>query len=172
MGQPMAFARRLLSRLSHDALTLACLVALLVLGAVALAGPLGFRVLVDHSDSMAPAIRTGDVLVTKVVPPRKAKVGDVVTFHSPDGGRLLTHRVVERHLHPGGRWSFVTRGDANTGVERWAVEADGTVGRVSTRLPKAGYAMAWLGNPFGRFALIAVGGLTLAVLLARRIWAL
>ncbi len=145
---------------------------LLVLVSVAVAKPLGYRVLVDHSDSMAPAIRAGDILVTEVVPPRKAKVGDVVSFNSPDGGRLLTHRVVSRRLDPGGRWSFVTRGDANSGSERWAVDADGTIGRVSKRLPKAGYAMAWLGNPIGRFALIAVGGIALAVLLARRIWAL
>lgn len=158
------------SHLAHAALTALCAFALLVLGGVALTKPLGYRVLVDHSDSMAPAIRAGDVLITKVVPPRKAKVGDVVSFHSPIGGRFLTHRVVSRRLEPGGRWSFVTRGDANTGVERWGVEADGRIGRVSTRLPKAGYAMAWLGQPLGRFVFVAAGGLALAALLARRIW--
>ncbi len=146
--------------------------ALLTLVALAAAKPLGYRVLVDHSDSMAPAIRTGDLLLTKVVPPRKAHVGDVVTFHSPDDGRLLTHRVIDRGLRPGGRWAFVTRGDANTGVERWGIDAEGTVGRVSARLPRAGYAVAWLGQPFGRFLLVAAGGLALAILLARRIWSL
>jgi signal peptidase I len=160
------------SPLAHAALTALCAFVVLVLGAVALAKPLGYRVLVDHSDSMAPAIHAGDVLVTKVVPPRKARVGDVVSFNSPAGGRLLTHRVVSRRLEPGGRWSFVTRGDANTGEERWGLEADGRIGLVSTRLPKAGYAMAWLGSPVGRFLLVAVGGLALAALLARRIWSL
>jgi signal peptidase I len=160
------------SLLAHATLTALCAVGLLVLAALALTKPLGYRVLVDHSDSMAPAIRTGDLLLTKVVPPRKASVGDVVSFHSPDGGRLLTHRVVERRLQPGGRWAFVTRGDANTGVERWAVEANGRVGRVTVRLPKAGYALGWLGQPAGRFLLVAAGGLALSVLLARRIWSL
>src|SRR3712207_6626112 len=106
---------------------------------------------------MAPAIRTGDLLLTKVIPPRKAKVGDVVSFHSPDGGRLLTHRVVDRELQPGGRWSFVTRGDANTGVEQWGVDSEGRIGRVSLRLPKAGYAVAWIGQPLGRILLVGGG---------------
>jgi signal peptidase len=153
-------------------LTALCATAVLTLAAMAVARPLGYRVLVDHSDSMAPAIRTGDLLLTKVIPPRQAKVGDVVTFHSPDGGRLLTHRVLERTLTPGGRWGFVTRGDANTGVERWGVDADGTVGRVAVRLPKAGYAVGWVGQPVVLFLLVASGGLALAVLLARRIWSL
>ncbi|HEX2085161.1 MAG TPA: signal peptidase I [Solirubrobacteraceae bacterium] len=160
------------SFLAHATLTALCAAALVVLLAVALAKPFGYKVLVDHSDSMAPAIRTGDLLLTKVVPPRKAQVGDVVSFHSPGEGRLLTHRVIDRELRPSGRWAFVTRGDANTGVERWVVEAGGRVGRVTARLPKAGYAVGWLGHPIGRFGLVAGGGLALAVLLARRIWSL
>lgn len=163
---------RLRALLAHALLTALCAAALTVLLGVALARPLGYRVLVDHSDSMAPAIRTGDLLVAKDVPPRKARVGDVVTFHSPDGGRLLTHRVIERELQRGDRWAFVTRGDANTGVERWGIDAQGTIGRVSARLPKAGYAVAWLGNPLWCLLLVGGGGLGLAFLLARRIWKL
>lgn len=158
--------------LAHAFLTAICGVALLVLVAVAVAKPLGYRVLVDHSDSMAPSIRTGDLLLTEVIPPRHAKVGDVVSFHSPDRGQLLTHRVVARSLRPGGQWSFVTRGDANTGVERWGVATDGRIGRVTARLPRAGYAVSWIGHPIGRFVLVGGGGLALALLLARRIWSL
>ncbi|MDQ5807934.1 MAG: signal peptidase I [Actinomycetota bacterium] len=158
--------------LTHALLTALGAVALLALAAFVLARPLGFRVLVDHSDSMAPAIRTGDLLVAKDIPPREARVGDVVSFHAPGSGRLLTHRVVERRLHAGGRWAFVTRGDANTGVERWSVSTRGTMGRVAVRLPKAGYAVAWLGQPIWAVLLVGGGGLLLAVLLARRIWSL
>lgn len=157
---------------AHAFLTAVCGVALLLLVAVALARPLGYRVMIDHSDSMAPAIRTGDLLLAKDVPPREARVGDVITFHAPGSGRLLTHRVVERRLLPGGRWAFVTRGDANTGVERWTVDARGTIGRFSARLPRAGYAVAWLGRPLWAMLLVGGGGLLLAVLLARRIWRL
>jgi signal peptidase len=158
--------------LAHALLTALAGVALLVLLAVALARPLGFRLLVDHSDSMAPAIRTGDLLVARDVPPREARVGDVVTFHAPGTGRLLTHRVVERRLPPGGRWAFVTRGDANSGVERWSIPTRGKMGRVELRLPKAGYAAAWLGQPLWCVLLVGGGGLMLALLLARRIWRL
>ena len=156
----------------HALLTAVCAVTVLVLVGAAVARPLGFRVLVEHSDSMAPAIRTGDLLVAEDIPPRQARVGDVITFHSPGTGRLLTHRVISRRLQPGGRWSFETRGDANTGVERWAVSARGTIGRVTVRLPKAGYVIGWLGRPIWAMLLVGGGGLLLAVLLARRIWRL
>ncbi len=163
---------RVLGLLGHALLTAVCAVALLALLGAAVARPLGYRVLVDHSDSMAPAIRTGDLLVAEDIPPRAARVGDVVTFHGPGTGRLVTHRVVARRLQPDGRWGFVTRGDANTGSERWAVAATGTIGRVTVRLPKAGYALAFLGRPLWAVLLVAGGGLALAFLLARRIWSL
>ncbi len=163
---------RLRSLLAHALLTAVCAAAVLVLLAVGVARPLGFRVLIDHSDSMAPAIRTGDLLVAEDIPPREARVGDVISFHDPSSGRLVTHRVVERRLHPGERWAFVTRGDANTGVERWSVSASGTIGRVSARLPKAGYVVGWIAQPLFCVLLVGGGGLLLALLLARRIWAL
>jgi signal peptidase I len=163
---------RVRALLAHALLTATCVVALAILLGAGLARPLGFRVLVEHSDSMAPAIRTGDLLLARNIPPRAAHVGDVITFHDPDGGRLLTHRVVSRELQQGGRWAFVTKGDANTGVERWGVDAQGSLGRVTVRLPKAGYAASWLGNPLWCILLVGGGGLALALLLARRIWRL
>ena len=169
---PSAPRVRVRALVGHILLTALCVVALLVLVGAAAARPLGFRVLVEHSDSMAPAIRTGDLLVAQDIPPRRAYRGDVITFHSPGTGRLLTHRVLARELKPGGRWTFVTRGDANSGVERWAMDADGTIGRVAVRLPKAGYAVAWLSAPIWCVLLVAGGGLALAFLLARKIWSL
>ena len=172
LASPSVSRPRVRGLLVHAVLTAICAVAVLALVGFALARPLGFRVLVDHSDSMAPAIRTGDLLVAKDIPPRQAHVGDVITFHAPDGGRLTTHRVVRRRLNPGARWTFTTRGDANTAGERWDVPADGRVGRVTVRLPRAGYALGWLGRPLWAVVLVAGGGLLLAALLARRIWQL
>ncbi len=169
---PAASRPRVRALLAHALLTAICLATLAILLAAVLARPLGFRVLVDHSDSMAPAIRTGDLLVAEDIPPREAHVGDVITFHSPGTGRLLTHRVVSRELQQDGRWSFVTKGDANSGSERWAVSKRGTIGRVAARLPRAGYAVAWLSRPIWAVLLVGGGGLLLAVLLARRIWRL
>jgi len=151
--------------------TLACALAALALAALLLARPLGVQALVDRSDSMQPAIAAGDLLLSRVGPPAVVGVGDIVTFADPErSGRLITHRVVERRVEAD-RWAFVTRGDANTGSERWTVARDGSVGRLVLRVPRAGYAIAWLNSPLPRTLLLGFGALGLAALLLRRIWA-
>jgi hypothetical protein len=62
-------------------------------------------------------------------------------------------------------------GDANTAVERWSVEADGTVGLLTLRIPKLGYAVAVFTIPAVRFAFISLASVVLGGLLIRRIWA-
>ncbi len=127
--------------------TVACALAALTLTGLLLARPLGLQTLVDRSDSMRPAISAGDLLLTRLGPPGAARTGDVVTFADPGrGGRLITHRVTERRAE-GDRWAFVTRGDANSGSERWTVARDGRVGRLVLRVPRAGFAVAWLSSP-------------------------
>jgi signal peptidase len=157
-------------RWTHRAFNLVCFVLVMGLVAIGAAQPLGFQVRVDHSDSMLPAIAAGDVLVTRVVRPSELRAGDVVSFNSPDRrGIVITHRVVSRRMRAG-RYEFVTKGDANTGVERWTVSTRGKVGRMAFRIPRAGYALAWVGGKQGRIVFVLGGGIVLAGLLARRIW--
>ena len=139
---------------------------------LAAAAPLaaGDRSMVVRSGSMTPAIRTGDVIVVRPIPPAQARVGEVVTFQDPDGsGRLLVHRVraVSRE---GGRYSFTTQGDANTTQEHWRVPADGTIGTVAYVVPKLGFAVSWISSPFGRIGLIVVPALLLAISFLWAIW--
>ena len=69
--------------------------------------------LVDHSDSMRPAIRAGDLVFTESVPAAALHRGEIVTFSDRAlGGRLVTHRVVAIR-RTGSRIEFLTRGDAN-----------------------------------------------------------
>ncbi|HWH14742.1 MAG TPA: signal peptidase I [Miltoncostaeaceae bacterium] len=129
--------------------------------ATALALLAGLRGLTVLSGSMAPAIGTGDVVLTRTVPARTLAPGDVATFRDPGGsGRLITHRVLGIRVADG-RVEVVTRGDANTGVERWSIAADGRVGRVTARVPRLGRALAWTRTPGGRLLTVA---LPLAVL--------
>jgi signal peptidase I len=130
----------------------------------------GYRSFTVRSGSMTPAIETGDVVVTKPIPPLTARVGDVVTFVDPEGtGRLFSHRVQSVRAVSGGV-AFVTRGDANTSTERWRVPVDGSIGRVAYRIPKVGYALSWIDRGPARLALIAIPALLLLWTALVRIW--
>lgn len=138
----------------------------------AAAAPLavGDRSFTVLSGSMAPAIETGDVVVTEPISPLEARVGDIVTFQDPEGGdKLISHRVQSVGA-AGAVARFVTRGDANTSTERWNVAADGQIGKVVYRLPKVGYALAWAGSPPARIALVAIPALLLCAMALARIW--
>ena len=141
---------------------------LAILTAVTLVGHCSW--LVERSDSMAPALRAGDLLAVSRIGPSMARPGDVVTFKEPSRpGMLLTHRVVSV-TRDGNEFKFTTRGDANTGSETWSVRANGTIGRLVVRVPSAGRAVALLGRPQMRFLLLTVASLLLAFELLRRIW--
>jgi signal peptidase len=130
----------------------------------------GFQSFAVLSGSMEPAIGTGDVVVVRKIAPLDAKVGDVVTFRSPENpGRLVTHRATSIQAS-GETVTFVTKGDANTGIERWSIAAGGTIGKVEYRIPKLGYITNRIGSRFGRFAFLVLPALVLAVSELRRIW--
>jgi signal peptidase I len=132
----------------------------------------GGRTFTVMSGSMEPNVSTGDMVLTVPIAPGEAASGDIVTFTdpSPSGhGRLLTHRVA-RSARRGETYSFVTKGDANTNVERWTVPADGRIGRVVMRIPKLGYAMAISRKPAARVALVALPALLLAGFALAAIW--
>jgi signal peptidase len=65
---------------------------------------------------------------------------------------------------------LVTKGDAANGLQRWSVPADGSLGRVQYRLWKLGYALGWIHGPLGRFLLVAVPAVALAISTLARIW--
>jgi signal peptidase I len=126
---------------------------LLTLGLLYLAG---YRPLVVHSASMAPAVDTGDLVITRAVAPGTVAVGDIVSFHDRSReGRLVTHRVTERR-RDGQRVAFVTRGDVNTAQEHWSSDSDARVGTLALRIPLAGYAVTWLTRPAIVLGLLAI----------------
>jgi signal peptidase len=155
--------------IGNAALTL-LIAGAVVLLSVGVGAALGFRALIVRSGSMAPAIESGDIVVTRLVRPDAVEPGDVVSFRdSSRQGELVTHRVVEVRRE-GDRISFVTRGDANTGEERWSIDSRGTIGATVFRVPGGGHVLAWLRMPSVRTALLVSSALALAVLALRRIW--
>jgi len=124
------------------------------------------------SGSMEPAIATGDVVVTETFAPRRARVGDVVTFPDPSRGRrLITHRVRSVRI-AGGLAEVVTRGDANQAPERWTVPANGRIGRVVYKVPRVGRLAVAVGTPLGRMLLVLVPAVMLGAAELCRVWRL
>jgi signal peptidase I len=122
------------------------------------------------SGSMEPTIGVGDVVVARETSPMDVRVGDIVTFRDPtDHERLITHRVRQIHL-VGDEVVVVTRGDANTGEEHWAVPADGTIGRVAYHVPKLGYFLVWFHSRYGILLLIVLPTLLLGASELWRLW--
>ena len=131
---------------------------------------LGYRGFTVLSGSMTPTFRTGDVIVAEKIAPLDARVGDIVSFRSPDDPkRLLTHRVIAMRSAQG-EVAFVTRGDANTGVERWRIADDGVLGHVKYKIPKIGYVANRAASRIGRILFLVVPALLLGILELRRIW--
>ena len=145
-------------------------IALTALLAVGVSFALGYRTFAVLSGSMEPAIHGGDAVVDEPIPPRAARVGDVVTFKDPGrGGKLVTHRVRSVRPH-GATVAMITKGDANNAVERWNVPASGSIGRVRYRLTAAGRAIALARGSYGRLLLIALPALLLGLYELNRIW--
>lgn len=155
----MRFAPSL--RVVDRASTLLCAVAIAALVAMAASHVVAHEWLVERSGSMRPALRAGDLLGTTHTPATAIRTGDVVTYaDAARGGRLITHRVIAI-ARDGGRVIFSTKGDANTGAERFAVPAASTVQRVSSRTPRLGGVllamdrMPWWALPIGAVTVVA-----------------
>jgi signal peptidase I len=140
------------------------------IGAVVLPYAVGGRSYTVMSGSMEPRIHTGDVVAEERIAPRDMRSGDIVTFQDPDvAGRMITHRVRSLREHDG-VVSVVTKGDANTTVERWTIPVSGQLGRVRYRVAHVGYALAFTRTAPGKLLLVVLPALLLGILELRRIW--
>lgn len=157
-------------RLAGGAATIAGAVVAASLLAVGALVASGHRPMVEQSDSMAPMLRAGDVLFVKETSAADAEKGDVITFaDSEHPGRTITHRVESVAQTDRGALAFVTRGDANTGVERWQARPGAAIGRYVFRIPKAGYLVEHTRNGVWR-VLVVIAALSVCAGALTRIW--
>ena len=149
------------------------LVAGMVAGLILAAGLpvlLGMRSFTVMSGSMRPALGVGDVVVTRPIAARDARVGDVITFSDPGRKRkLTTHRVTSIHI-AGERVLVATKGDANDTPERWSVGTSGRVGRVAYHVPLIGYGLVWTHGKYARLLLVVIPAILLGFIELARIW--
>jgi len=146
---------------------LAAVLCLLALG-LGLRGA-GLTALVDYSDSMAPAIHAGDVVITRGATAADLRPGQIATLLDPASGRLITHRVTAT-ARSGGRVVVTTRGDANSATERWALRPGAEVRTMAARIPAVGHAILWISSGGVRILLAGLGCALLAAAVLRRIW--
>ncbi|OZF46676.1 signal peptidase I [Rhodococcus sp. 14-1411-2a] len=119
----------------------------------------GITPLVFRSGSMAPAIDTGALALSKTTPVADIEVGDIVKVTNSSGAGI-THRVVEIGAVGTDSAQLFLQGDANAepDAESYVVsEAD----RVFFSVGKLGYAVSWLSGPVAVF----IGGIAVGALL-------
>lgn len=143
---------------------LGTLLILLVLGLLLA----GFRILIVQSDSMAPSLRSGDIIVTRLQPAGTMAPGDIVSYKST-GEDLITHRVISAQA-TGTDIDVITSGDAIRSHENWSVPADGTVGVLQFRIPRLGWLVGWALTAEGRFVATLTLASVIGVLVIREIW--
>jgi signal peptidase I len=165
-ARPQGRASRFVRPLVVALVAFACAIA----AAVTVPSLFGHQSFVVLSGSMEPVISTGDIVVVEQIKPAEARIGDVVSFRSPDvPGKIITHRVVDVRA-VGEELRFVTKGDANNAAERWTIARSGTIGRAGYQVPKLGYVTNRIGSAYGRIAFIVIPALLLAAFELRRIW--
>lgn len=119
----------------------------------------GFIVMNIQSGSMEPAIKTGDLIITKTVKkPYELKVGDVVSYVGYENKDLIiiTHRITSV-VGEGGAVSYVTKGDNNPTVDEVEVTPSSIVSKYDgIRIPVLGTIFSFLSGRVGFFISIVL----------------
>ena len=128
----------------------------------------GWRVDAVFSGSMEPQLKVGGMVVTRPVAAEEIKAGDIITFYSPQGGQLTSHRVMA--VEDGSSFYFRTKGDANEDADPFIVPAENVVGKVRFHIPYLGYATQFVKTRLGLLLTLCLPGLIITVMEVRNIW--
>ena len=98
-----------------------CVLALILMAALLVGIVSGYRPLVDHSDSMRPAIRAGDLLITHAEPAGSIASRRDRLLQGPGAGRESSSPTESSpSIRRGRGCDFITKGDANAAPESWS----------------------------------------------------
>jgi signal peptidase I len=111
----------------------------------------GWKTTTVMTDSMAPSVRAGDIVVAMPHSDPAALLGRVILFNDPDhAGVLRLHRLVA----PNSDGMLITRGDANAAADSSPVALEDVLGVAVMRTPALGMPYVWARE--GRWELILV----------------
>lgn len=111
----------------------------------------GYKPFIVLSGSMEPAIMAGDLIVTKNVDPENVAVGDVISFRV-ENDIMVSHRVTE--IQTAGGLSFLTKGDANVGMDAVSVQPETIEGLYIWRGAGLGKFAIFLQTPIGMLVFV------------------
>lgn len=118
----------------------------------------GHPVMIVLSGSMAPAIRTGDLIADDPVTTAQAqhlRVGQIVTVRESSGSKVaITHRIVGVTAKDGSI-AYITKGDANDAPDATLRSPNDVVGVFSHTLRRGGYVLNALHKPLTLGLLLA-----------------
>jgi len=154
--RPWRVLRRVISTLAGIILAAVALLAIVVAVSSHFStdgqlGILGHPVMSVLSGSMAPVIRTGDLVVDdKLTPAQAANLhpGQIISFRAAAGSRqIFTHRIAAVEQLPGGVVGYVTKGDANDSRDGPVTPSTNVVGLYESKVPAGGYVVNALHRP-------------------------
>ncbi len=118
---------------------------------------LGLRLLSIQTNSMAPTINYGDLIIDTGVEAEEIRKNDIITYWTIiNGERVLnTHRVNEIY-DGGGYLIFETKGDANTSADPLTVHEREIVGKYSLKIPGLGKVFDYLQTPTGFLIVVVI----------------
>jgi signal peptidase len=118
----------------------------------------GVLPLIVLTDSMAPEIMSGDIIICQQTDPESIVVGDDISFFDPagNGTSIVTHRVIEI-VEEDGQKFFRTKGINNNTEDRVLVPMDKLVGKyIDVRLPGAGHIALFMQSTPGLIVCVVV----------------
>ena len=107
----------------------------------------GYAVVNIISGSMEDTIPEGSYILVKEVAPEEVRQGDIICFYSTDptiSGIPNTHRVVAEPIITDDGIEFVTKGDANTGEDKYNAHGDKLIGRYVRQMDLLGDLVSML----------------------------
>jgi len=103
---------------------------------------LGYSPLIVRSDSMAPLIRDGDLIIVEQAEPLSLRRGDVIAYRIDDV--IVTSRIENILRNRGSVIRFVMKGDADAAGDTMTVTAGQVLGVYRCRIPLAGRFLLFL----------------------------
>jgi signal peptidase len=123
------------------------------------------------SGSMAPVIKTGDMVIDNKVTPAQAAnlhVGQIISFRAEAGSNVIfTHRIAAVVTVPGGGIGYVTKGDANDSRDGPITPPSNVIGTYQSKISDGGYILNDIHQPIVLGLLVAA---TLLWLLSEPLW--